>query len=123
MAFLPCLPKVNAGGEEKMSSLTMILYRMIEILLKVPRTWGRLGKKFGVYVKSYYLSLVRYVLATGLNRERKIIDSSCQGRVGFRNIMKINWQFTSGSPSFFLPCLRQVDMSGFVEPFISSIPS
>ena len=104
MNFLPCLPRVVAGGEEKMGLLTMILYRTMEILLEAPGKWSRLGKKLGVSAKSYYLSLVRSVLGTGLNAERKIIGSSFQGRVGFRNIMKVNWQSTSGSPSFFLPC-------------------
>jgi hypothetical protein len=106
-----------------MSSLTMILYRTIEILLEVSRTLGRLGKKFGVSVKSYYPSLIRSILERDLNTERKIIDSSFQERVGFRNITKVQWQSTSGSPSFFLPCLRQAGMSGFVEPAVSSIPS
>ena len=106
MTCLPCLPKAGEGREEKMGSITMILWKLIEILLRSPGTWSRLAKWLGVSIESDYLPLHRSVLEVGLIMEKKksTLGSSFQGKVGFRNIEKVNWQSTSGSPSFFLPC-------------------
>ncbi len=53
------------------------------------------------------LLLRRSVLEAGLIMEKResTLGSSLRGKVGFRNIEKINRRSTSGSSSFFLSCL------------------
>jgi hypothetical protein len=90
------------GREEKMGSITMILWKMIEILQKFPRMWSRLGKWLEIFIESDHPSLRRSALEAGFRLETKAIATFTQGNVGFPNIiMKSNWESTSGSPSFF----------------------
>lgn len=105
-----------------MGLIPMILWKVIEILQEFPRTWTRLGKWLEISMESDHSSFYRFALETDLRLERKTVDSSFQGKVGFPNIVKLNCQSTSGSPSFFLPCLQYAGMLGSVEPFFS-IPS
>jgi hypothetical protein len=89
-----------------MGSTPMVVWKLIEILMKFPRIWSRLGIGLEVSIESDHLSLDRSPLEAGLSMEKKgnTINSSFQGKVGFRNIVKVNWKSTLGSPSFFLPC-------------------
>jgi hypothetical protein len=86
----------------------MILWKLVEILLKSPRAWSRLAKWLGVSIELDRLPLYRFIREAGLTMAKKKIalGSSFQEKLGFRNIEKANGQSTSGSPSFFLPCLQ-----------------
>ena len=93
--------------------IPMIVWKLIEILLKFPRIWSGLEKWLLVSVEPDPPSFDRLALEAGLNMEgkRNAIDFSVRGKVGFRNIMKVHWKLTSGSPSFFLPCQVQLSLS------------
>ncbi|PIV24229.1 MAG: hypothetical protein COS40_02490 [Deltaproteobacteria bacterium CG03_land_8_20_14_0_80_45_14] len=91
----------------------MIVWKLIGILQKFPRIWSRLGEWLRVSNEWDDLPLYRSALEDSLMMEKKrnTIDSSFQGKVGFRNIMKVNWKSPLGSPSFFLPCQVPLDLS------------
>jgi hypothetical protein len=86
----------------------MILQKLVEILLKSPRAWSWLAKGLDVSIELDHLPLRRLIRETGFAMAKKKIalGRSFQEKQGFRNIEKVNWQSTSGSPSFFLPYLR-----------------
>jgi hypothetical protein len=89
-----------------MGVIPTIVWKVIEILQKFSRVWSRLRKGLEVFNEPDHSPLYRLALEAGLSFEKKTIDSFFQGKVGFPNIMKLKWKTTSGSPSFFLPCLR-----------------
>ncbi|HYA90816.1 MAG TPA: hypothetical protein VEK32_04895 [Thermodesulfobacteriota bacterium] len=108
-----------------MSSIRMILWKLIEILLESRRACSRLAKRLVVSVELHRLPSGRSAMEVGLIMEKRrgTLGSFLLGEVGFRNIEKINWQLTSGSPSFFLPCFPSAGKLGSVKPIFFSIPS
>jgi hypothetical protein len=91
-----------------MSLIPMMIRKMVEILLTFLKRWSPLGKELGISTNSDYPSLDRLLHGVGLSMggKRSTDDAFFQEKAGFRNIAKVNWITTSGSPSFFLPCLR-----------------
>jgi len=89
-----------------MGVIPTIVWKMVEILQEFSGRWSRLGKWLEIPMESDHSSLYRSVLEGGLSFEEKGMGSFFQGKIGFPNIMKSKWKSTSGSPSFFLPCLR-----------------
>ena len=102
-----------------MNLMPMFVWKLIEILLEFPRIWSGLGKWLLVSVEPDPPSFDRLALEGSLNMEgkRNAIDLFVQGKVGFRNIIKVHWKLTSGSPLIFS------SMSGSVKPVPFSIPS
>lgn len=96
-----------------MNLIPMFVWKLIEILLEFPRIWSGLGKWLLVSVEPDPPSFDRLALEGSLNMEgkRNAIDLFVRGKVGFRNIIKVHWKLTSGSPSFFLPCQVQLSLS------------
>ncbi len=86
----------------------MMIRKMVEILLTFLKRWSQSGKGFEISIDSDYPLLDRLPHEVGLSMagKRSIDDAFFQGKAGFRNITKVNWKTTSGSPSFFLLCLR-----------------
>jgi hypothetical protein len=74
-----------------MSSISMILLRMIEILQDFLAEWGQWNK--GLELGSHPIA----------NRRNKIIVPPFQRKVGFRDIKQGNWMSPSGFPSSFPP--------------------
>jgi hypothetical protein len=112
---LPCLPQAGTGREEKMGSIIMAIWRVIEILRAFPRIWSRLGKGLRVFIGPDALSVDGSAGEANLRMEKKIdiLSSTFQRRLGFRDIMKVNRKATSESPSFFLPCRVPLKLSFF----------
>jgi hypothetical protein len=102
-----------AGREEKMSSIPVIVWKLIEILLKFPKRWSRLGKGLEISIEFGHPLLDRLPREVGLSMggKRSIEGAFFQGKVGFRNIMEVNSKTISGSPSFFLPCQIPLNLS------------
>jgi hypothetical protein len=86
----------------------MILWNLVEILPKSPRAWSRLAKRLGVSIELDHLPLYRFIREAGFTvaNQKIACGSSFRQKQGFRTVEKVNWQSTSGSPSFFLPCLQ-----------------
>jgi hypothetical protein len=91
-----------------MGLIPMIVLKLIEILQKFSRIRSRLGKGLEILIQSDHLLNDCSPVEADLSmvRQRITMGSFFREKVGFRNIMKENWKSTSGSPSFFLPCLR-----------------
>jgi hypothetical protein len=89
-----------------MGSIPMMIRRMVEILLTFLERWNQLGNGIGISINSDDPSLGRLPHEVGLSMDgkRNTENAFFQGKAGFRNIAKVNWKTTSGSPSFFLPC-------------------
>ena len=77
--------------QKLMSSISMILLGMIEILQDFLAEWGQRknGPDLGIRPRA--------------NRRNKIVVPLFQRKVGFRDIKQGNWMFTSGFPSSFPP--------------------
>jgi hypothetical protein len=90
----------------KVGSIPLMLWKMVEILQGFSGMGSQRGKWPGAPIEPDTLSLYRFALEAGLARERNrnTAGSFVQGKAGFRNITKVNWQSTSGSPLSFLPC-------------------
>ena len=86
----------------------MIIRKMVEILLIFRRTWNRFGKWLTIAIESDHPSLYEFPHKAGLNMggKKSTHDAFFTGKVGFRNIAKVNWKTRTWFPSFFLPCLR-----------------
>jgi hypothetical protein len=96
-----------------MNLIPKIVWRLIEILLRFPRTGSGFGKWLLVSVKPDPPSFDRLTLVAGLNMERKknAIALFIRGKVGFHNIMEVHQKLILGLPSFFLPCQVQLSLS------------
>jgi len=82
---------LSALKQKLMSSISMILLRMIEILQDFLAEWGQWEK--GLDLGSHPIA----------NRRNKIVVPLFLKKVGFRDIKQGNWMLTSGFPSSFLP--------------------
>jgi hypothetical protein len=80
---------------------------MVEILLTFLKRWSQLGKGFEISISDYpLLDRLPHEVGLSMGGKRSIDNAFFQGKAGVRNIAKVNWKTTSGSPSFFLLCLR-----------------
>jgi len=108
-----------------MGLIPMIQWRVIEILQRIQKILGRVGKCLEVFIESAHLSLDRSPLEMGLDVEKKnnAMVALLQEEMGFRYIVETNWKSTSGFPSFFLPCrvLLNQPFSLFRTKSLSSI--
>jgi hypothetical protein len=94
---LPSASRQYAG--KQMSSITMIIWKMIEILRKFLILWSQWEKGF------------EFETRPRVKKWRKTFDSSFQKKVGFHNIKQANWKSPSGFPSFFLPYRVPLNLS------------
>jgi hypothetical protein len=86
---LPSASRQYAG--KQMSLMTMILWKMTEILRKFVIWWSQWEKVF------------EFETYPGLRRWKKTFDSAFQKKVGFHNIKQANWKPPSGFPLILLP--------------------
>ena len=91
-----------AGGQyagKQMSSITMIVWKMIEILQKFLNMWSRWKKGF------------EFETCKRVKEWRRTFDSFFQKNVGFHNIKQANLKSPSKFPSFFLPYRVPLNLS------------
>jgi hypothetical protein len=94
---LPSASRQFAGRQ--VSSITMILWKMIEIL-----------RKFGIWW-SQWERIFEFVAHPGLRGWNKIVDSASEEKVGFHNIRKANRMLPSGFPLILLPYRVPLNLS------------
>ena len=82
----------------------MIVWKLIEILQKVPKVWSRLEKWLEGSIEPNCPLLVCSPLEADLlvEKKRNVMNFFSERKVGFRSIMIVHWKSTSRSSSFFL---------------------
>jgi hypothetical protein len=93
---------LSVGGQstgEHLRTITMLIWKMIEILEKGLNILNRLGKGFG------FESSVR------VREWRRASEAFSRKIAGSHDIKQANWELSSGFDSFFLPCGVPLNLS------------
>ena len=95
-----------------MSSIPMMIRKMVEILLTFLKRWSQLGKGFEISISDYpLLDRLPHEVGLSMGGKRSIDNAFFQGKAGVRNISEGELENHIGVPLIFssLPAVGRHD--------------